>query len=96
MSHPTKYSKQQTAVIPLLISQINSPVTVGIPSNQWPERARSSGKPCKRVGKLTFMRAEDALAAFGPEPSSEPDVALAADPAERVRDALGLTRRGER
>ena len=96
MSHPTKYSKQQAAAIPLLVTQFNAPVIVGIPSNQWSERARSSGKPCKRVGQLTFMHVEDALAAFGPEAPKQADPAIATDPAERVRDALGLQRRAAR
>jgi hypothetical protein len=81
-------------VTPVLVSQANCLPVLGIPANQWSDRARASGRPWRRHGQLVLMTVTDALAAFRPEPSTP--AAPPADPAESVRAALGLRRRGSR
>lgn len=93
MSHPTSPKETQVAVIPLLIANANCEIMTGIPRPQWSDRVRAAGIPYKRHGNLVVVRAEDAIRAFGPE--STPN-AVPADPAELVRQTLGLQRRGSR
>jgi len=70
---------------------------LGIPDTCWPDWVRSLGIPHRRIGQLTLVRVADALVALGPEQTTATSAPEAsADPAEAVRSALGLRRRGER
>ena len=83
-------------VAPLMVSQRTSLQVLGIPESVWPDWVRSLGIPHRRIGQLTLVKVEDALAKLGPETSpaaSTPEAAV--DPAAAVRDALGLRRRGK-
>ncbi|HMA97090.1 MAG TPA: hypothetical protein VKP30_30610 [Polyangiaceae bacterium] len=93
MTNPTSPKKKQVAVTPIMVSQATSLEVLGIPGQRWPDYVRSIGIPHRRVGQLTIAKVEDCLRVLAPESTH---VAVPADPAETVRAALGLTRRGAR
>ncbi len=82
-------------VTPVMVSQRTSLQVLGIPGTSWPDWVRSLGIPHRRIGQLTLVRIDDALAALGPESTvAAPAPEASADPAEAIRSALGLKRRG--
>ena len=103
MKSNTEKSEQQAPrarkldVTPVMVSQRTSLQVLGIPGTSWPDWVRSLGIPHRRIGQLTLVRVDDALAALGPESTpAAPAPEASADPAAAVRDALGLRRRGDR
>jgi hypothetical protein len=83
-------------VTPVMVSQRTCLQVLGVPESVWSDWVRSLGIPHRRIGQLTLVKVEDALAKLGPEATTAaPSPEAAADPAAAVRDALGLRRRGQ-
>jgi hypothetical protein len=94
-AEPREPRARKLEVAPVIVSQRTSLQVLGIPGTCWPDWVRSLGIPHRRIGQLTLVRVEDALAKLGPEDGpAESAPEASADPAAAVRDALGLRRRG--
>jgi hypothetical protein len=95
-AEPQATHARKLDVMPVMISQRTCLQVLGIPGTCWADWVRSLGIPHRRIGQLTLVKVEDALAKLGPETTTTaPSPEAAADPAAAIRDALGLRRRGK-